>query len=139
MAIVDFAKLTDIKFLTENPTSPMKSAIFLLVVFVLAIIGSIILSIIAEKRSYPKFYKKYILRWSDSLLYIPIVAIIFVLSRVGGISGLDKRMNLLILLAIWLIWIIFMVYYRMFVVSKLWAKYETHRRQEGYLKNGKTS
>jgi len=139
MAIVDFSKLTDISFLTENPTTPMKSAIFFLVFFTLSIIVAIVLSILAEKKNCPKFYKKYLLRFSDFFLYIPIVGIILVLTRIGGISGLDKRINLLILLALWLIWFIFMVYYRLFIVSALWAKYYTRQKQEGYLKNGKKS
>jgi Na+/glutamate symporter len=135
--IIDFSKLFNLSYLTENPPVGTKFAIFLLVFFALAVIAGIVLSIIAEKKSFPKFYKKFLLRVSDFFIYVPIISIFLVLARMWGISGASKRIDLIVILTIWLIWFIYLVYYRLVILSKLWRIYYDRKRDERYLSNGR--
>jgi Na+/glutamate symporter len=137
MQILNYKNIFNLQYLNTNPTEPMKSAVFLLIFFCLCLIFGIIYSVIVEKRTSPRFLKKFQRMIADFFIYIPVVLILLILARIGLVVTISKPIVLLLALAIWLIWLIFLLYYRMFVVSKLWKKYNIHRRQEGYLKNGK--
>lgn len=126
-----------LEYLNTNPTQPMKSAIFLLAFFIACLLFGMIYSVIVEKKTNPRFIKKFQRRIADFFIYIPIVMILLVLAHMGLVATISKPIVIMLAAAIWLIWLIFLIYYRLFVVSKLWKKYNTHRRQEGYLKNGK--
>ncbi len=137
MQIADFKNIFNLAYLNTTPTEPMKSAIFLLAFFAACLIFGVIYSVIVEKKTNPRFIKKFQRRIADFFIYIPVAMILLVLARIGLVATISKPIVLILAAAIWLIWLIFLIYYRLFVVSKLWKKYNIHRRQEGYLKNGK--
>jgi Na+/glutamate symporter len=139
MQIADFKNIFDLTYLNTNPTQPMKSAFFLLIFFVLCLIFGVVYSVIVEKRTNPRFIKKFQRRVADFFIYIPVASILLVLAHMGLIPTISKPIVLVLTMIIWLIWLLFLIYYRLFVVSKLWKKYKHHRRQEGYLKHGEDS
>jgi len=135
--IFDFSKLFDWVYLTESPAANLRCGAVYLAILAVFIIGGLVIQIISARKKYPKFYKKFLKRLGDFFIYLPTLSIFFILARLSGISGLNKRVYLVSVILIWLIWFCLMIYYRLAVVSKMWLQYKTYKEEERYYQNVK--
>lgn len=105
----------------------MRYGSILISVFAAIVIAGLIMQIIVEKRKYPKFYKRYLKRIGDWLIYMPLLIVFLLLARLFDIGGVDSRIYLAAALAIWLIWFLYLLYYRIVVVRRFWKLYREYK------------
>jgi hypothetical protein len=115
----------------------MKYVLYFFAVFGLALIGSIILYFLANKKPI-KFQKDYFKRIADLLFYLPVLMILYLFIRRAQLEMLSQRIIFLILLILWLIWLGFLLYYRLAVIPKLYLEFSKKKREENYLRHGKS-
>jgi len=125
--IFDFHKFFNWSYLTKNPGSDLRYGSILISVFAAIVIAGLIMQIIVEKRKYPKFYKRYLKRIGDWLIYMPLLIVFLLLARLFDIGGVDSRIYLAAALAIWLIWFLYLLYYRIVVVRRFWKLYREYK------------
>jgi len=137
LKMINFSEFFSYKHLFLPTTEPMRYPIYFFVVFGLAIISSVILYFIAKQKPV-KFQKNFFRRVGDSLFYIPILSILYLFIRRAQVEPGSQRAILLSLVIIWLISLIFLVYYRLAVVRKLYFELSKKKREENYLRHGKS-
>ena len=101
------------------------------------IISGIFLYWYVERKKTARFYKKFIKKMGDALIYIPALLTLLVLAQYLEVDGMGLRIYFVLPLVIWLIWIFFLIYYRVVVIPKLWDEYYKRKQTEKYLTNGK--
>lgn len=136
--ILNLKNLTDRTYLYESSEAKLNYWIYLVITLVIMIIISFYLNWKISKTKQPKFYKSYLKRFYDSLLYFPLIFIILIFSRIGGIYPINIRILVVANAFIWLIWLAFLVYYRIVNIPSLWQKYYHHKREEEYKSHGKS-
>ena len=124
--------------MNESTPTQLRYALLLAVLIALITIAGIVLQIIADRRPYPKFYKKYLKRIGDFLIYIPIALIFFEAARLLGLEALSRRIIIVAIVIIWLIWFIYLIYYRLVYVKRLWGEYHALKRKEKYFHGSKS-
>ena len=134
--IIDFTKLFNWDYLTQTPPLQMRHGLAFIIILAALIFFGAGLQIYNFKKTYPRFYKRFIKRLADFFLYMPFLLIMLILARLGGLSALSIRFYLVLFLAIWLIWFLFLVYYRLVIIPAMWLKYEHRKREESYVKHG---
>ena len=130
-------KISSREQLFQPPTEPAKYASWYIAVLVLLIVFGFILQSVSEKRVYPRFYKKYLSRLGSLFIYLPTVFVLLILVRMAGIFDLAAPVYYLVIFVAWLIWFVFLLYYRLAVVSRLWARYRQEERERKYIKHDK--
>lgn len=119
-----------------TPPVKMQDSLIVIIILAAAIVFGAVLQYISVKKSYPRFYKRFLKRVGDLFLYIPFILVILILSRLGGLTALSSRLYLVVFIVIWLIWFCFLVYYRLVIIPAMWLKYEHRKREESYIKHG---
>ena len=117
-------------------TEPMRFVLYFFAVFGLCILIAIYLFFIA-KRKRIKFQKTFYRQVADALFYLPILMILYIFIRRGGLEIASERAIFLLLIVSWLIWLGFLLYYRLAVISRLYLEYDKKKKEEKYIRNGK--
>ncbi|MCX6809532.1 MAG: hypothetical protein NTZ65_02180 [Candidatus Berkelbacteria bacterium] len=123
--------------LTSSFSEVTRYAKWELLVLGILIITGIFLYWFSERKKTARFYKKFIKKVGDALIYIPALLTLLVLAQYLEVDGMGLKIYFILPLMIWLIWIIFLIYYRIVVIPKLWDEYFKRKQTEKYLKNGK--
>jgi hypothetical protein len=134
---INISQLWDWKYLIRTTTAPIKYSLVIVIILFLFIIAGFTSQLFIEKKSAPRFYKDFLRRIGDVLIYMPLLLIFLVGGRYLGIEGLSRPLYLEICVAAWLIWILFLVYYRVVILPKYWMKYNKVKQEEKYLKYAK--
>ena len=130
-------KLFSWKYLTTPPSGNFKYSIPTFVILLLMIGSGFALQIRTERKTTPRFQKRFLGYLAAFLIYIPLVLIFLALARIGGISGMDNPLWVAIALGLWLIFLVYLIYYRLVVVRKMWIKYYQIKNEEKYFKDVK--
>jgi len=138
-AAVSIPQVFNWKFLTTPPTGSSKYGLVYIIILAVIIVGGLALQMITERRTYPKFYKKFLSRVGGFLIYMPTLLIFLQFIKISKINALTSPIYPVAIIAIWLIWFLYLIYYRIVIVRKFWTKYEDYKRQEKYLKYAKAS
>lgn len=110
---------------------------FLLFIFFGALIMASLLLYYASPRKKVKFLKDFYRRLADAFFYLPILMILYIFIRQGGLQVMSQRIIFIILTVSWLIWLVYLLYYRLAVVSRLYFEYNKKKKEEKYIRNGK--
>lgn len=137
MPVINFKTFFSFSHLFEPATTPMSYVLYFFAVFGLALIASIVLYYLANKQPV-RFQKDYFKKIADSLFYLPILMILYLFIRRAELEMLSQRAIFLTLLILWLIWLGFLLYYRLAVIPKLYLEYSKKKREENYLRYGKS-
>jgi len=135
--MINFKTFFNYNHLFQPATEPMKYILYFFALFGLAVLVSLILYFLAKKKPV-KFQKDFYKSIGDSLFYIPILMILYLFIRRAGLEIASQRIIFVSLLIIWLIWLIFLLYYRLAVISKLNLEYNKKKKEENYLRHGKS-
>lgn len=134
--MIDFSKFFTYNHLFTTTTEPMKYVLYFFAVFGMALLTAIYLYFASGKKPI-KFQKTLYRRVADALFYLPILMILYLFIRRGGLEIASQRIIFVGLLFLWLIWLIYLLYYRLVIIKKLYLEYDKKKREERYLKNGK--
>jgi cell division protein FtsW (lipid II flippase) len=118
-------------------TEPMAYVLYFFAIFALSLLASVILYSLAKNKPV-RYQKDYFKRIADALFYIPILMILYLFIRRAELEILSQRIVFLILLILWLIWLGFLLYYRLAVIPKLNKEYSKKKREENYIRHGKS-
>jgi Na+/glutamate symporter len=135
--VFDFKKFFALDYLNQSAPPRLRYALPIAIVIALISVAGIVMQVICDRRSYPKFYKRYLKRIGNFLIYIPIALILVEAARLLGLEGLNRRIVFVGLVAIWLIWLIYLIYYRLVYVNRLWGEYHALKRKEQYFHGSK--
>jgi len=124
------------KYLTSAPAQSFKYPIPTLTILLVCIALGFLTQFLTERKTAPKFYKKFLGSVANFLIYPPVILIFLVFAKIGGVAGVENTIWVAITLALWLIYFLYLIYYRLVVVAKLWRKYQEVKREEKYFKNG---
>jgi predicted ferric reductase len=131
-------KIFNWEFLKTPLSGPSQYGLVYIIILVIIVIFGLTFQTIIGRRTYPKFYKKFLYKIAAFLIYIPVILIFLNLIIISGINLLTNPIYSVATVAIWLIWFLYLVYYRVVIVKRYWVKYKTYKKEENYLKNGKT-
>ena len=123
-------------YLIATPSDPIAYSLYFYILLLLLMAGGVYIKIYIAKRTMPAFYKKFLRRISDALLYPPIFVALFIFIRNAGIEGLAGRAYLDLILLGWLIWLSFLLYFRIVEIPVYWQEYKKKKREERYINHG---
>lgn len=134
---ININQLWDWKYLIHTTTTPIQYSLAIVIKLFLFIVAGFVFQLFIEKKSAPRFYKDFLRRVGDVLIYMPLLLIVLVGGRYLGIESLSRPLYLEICVAVWLIWILFLLYYRVAILPKYWREYGKVKQEEKYLKYAK--
>ncbi len=134
--MINFKEFFTYNHLFTPTNEPMHYVLYFFSLLGICLLISIYLYFIAKKKPI-KFQKNFYRRVADSLFYLPVLMILYLFIRRGGLQIASQRIIFLSMLVLWLIWLGFLLYYRLAVISRLYLEYSKKKREERYLKNGK--
>lgn len=134
--MINLKEIFTLEHLFSPATEPMPYGLYFFAVLGLCLLFSIYLYFIAKKKPI-KFQKKFFKNIADALFYLPILMILYIFIRRGGLEIASQRIIFLVMAVLWLIWLGYLLYYRLAVISRLYLEYGKRKREEKYLRNGK--
>ena len=134
---IKVSQLWDWQYLIRTDVAPIKYSLVIVIILFSLIVVGFISQFFVEKKSAPRFYKDFLKRIGDVLIYIPLLLIFLVGGRYLGIEGLSRPIYLEVCIAVWLIWILFLLYCQIAILPKYWRKYNKVKQEEKYLKYAK--
>jgi len=134
--VINIAEFFTYQHLFTPAAEPVKYGFLFFIFFGALIMTSLLLYYSAPKKKV-KFQKDFYRRLADALFYLPILMILYIFVRQGGLQVVSQRIIFLIFVFSWLIWLIYLLYYRIAVVSRLYLEYDKKKKEEKYLRHGK--